>query len=430
MNTLNEKQMKDLYFEGLFEQKVVRYKTERDGKFMDVVQQCNNQAIQNFINKLYSKYKIKHSFADYMMECMYHTNVAIQRFNIRDEGTWESIIDGTDKANIGRLISNIKATLEHQIVEFNNFDVKRTTTSENGETRHVKYKFAFTSLDSVMMDADGNSTSLIQTVGNESNFYGEKQGYQMNEFMTWFHENKERVLTKSQLNLLRNLEKCSHQKDGMTENDVEAVTGVPSFKINTYLNRIKERTLKAWNKEKTGEGKSLLEMEKEAEIQLYTPLIDIIYSEETVAQNKLVSDWIIANIDNEKVSNIVYDNLVGAEAQAVTHAYVNKGKQTIIPSQVLYKIISKVEERLDYLQQLETTSVKFYKKPEEMGRWTPEAHKAFDAEQKAWKEQPCYVYNKDGELTGTLPYKKTVKKHQAVYQVTPTGVHTQIDTAE
>lgn len=427
LKNLNEKQMKELYFDGMFEQTIVRYKTEREGKFMDVVYQCNNQAVQNFINRLYNKYKIKHSFADYMMECMYHTNVAIQRFSIRDEGSWEAMIDGTDKANIGRLISSIKTTLEHQIVEFNNFDVKRTTTSENGETRHVKYKFAFTSLDQIMMDADGNSTSIIQTVGDDKNFYQEKQGYQANEFMTWFQENKERILTKSQIALLNNLAKCSHQKDGMTENDVEAVTGVPSFKINTYLGRIKERTLKAWEKEKVGASKSLLEMQKEAEIALYTPLIDLVYSEDVEDQNKAISKWIVANLDNEKVSNIVYDNLAGEDIKGVVTAHVT-GK--VIPSKVLYKIIALVEDRLDYLQALETKSVKFYKKESEMGRWTPEAHKAFDAKQKEWKEQPCMVYNKDGELTGTLPYKKTVKKHQAVYQVTPTGVHALIDTNE
>lgn len=415
--------MKEIYFEGLFTNMIKRfYPCDRYKRKVDVVMVCNNKSLKVFFNKLYSKYKVKHSYNDFMNECTYWTNFAIQRFTIRDNGSWEDIIAGTDKANIGRLITNIKTTIENEIIRFMNDDVKFTSTrNENGKVEHVKYKFNFSSLDAVLMGAEGFETSLIQMVGNDKNFWSNKQGYEDNQFLKWFKENKERILTKSQVQLLENLKKCSHEKDGYTENDINKYVGFNSKKVGEYLERIKVRVLKVWEKEKPLH-ETQLQKQKDAELELWMPLVDLIYSEEVTGQNKAISDWFIDNLDNEKVSNIVYDHITEEESKSVVHAYVHKGEQTIIPSKILYKLIEKVEERLDYLQQLETESVKFYKKDSEMGRYTLNQHKAYGTDLKGFSQQPCKVYDIEGNFIREDKWKPFKHKATAPHEVLPTGI--------
>lgn len=428
MKKLNEKQLKEQYFEELFTQHVKKFATETDGKFIDVTTKSTNKSLEIFFNKLYSKYKVKNNYNDFLNECIYWTYFAIQRFTVRDGGSWEGMIGGTDKANIGRLITSIKTTVEHEVIRFINDGVIYTSKrDEEGKVEHAKYKFTFSSLDAILMGAEGEETSLINMVGDEQGFWGNKEGYASSHFIQWFNENKERVLTASQLQLLDNLSKCSHEKDGYTENDISQYVGFNSKKVGEYLERIKGRVMKAWRKENSLGQKTQLELMKDAEVELWTSLIDLVYTEDTAGQNKAISDWFIAHLDNDKVANMVYDHIDKEASIAVTNAYVNRGGQTAIPSKVIYTLVAKVEDRLDYLQQLETESVKFYKKETEMGRWTPQAHKEHAQGLKAWKEQTCKVYKRNedgslGELVREEAWKPFKQKTNGVQEVLPTGV--------
>lgn len=417
LGKLNEKQQKELYFEGLFTQQVKKYATETDGKFVDVVIVCTNKSLEIFFNKLYSKYKVKHSYNDFMNECIYWSYFSIQRFQIRDEGTWEGMIDGTDKPNIGRLISNIKTTVENEIIRFMNEKVLYTTKRTDGVKEHDRLVVNTTSLDTVLANSEGGTETLLNMISSEMNFWSVKDGYKLNHFLEWFNEHKERILTKSQVQYLNNMAKAQHLGDGYTENDVAEVTGVSDTNRSTYTKRIKERVLKAWEKENPMGQKTQLQMMKEKEIELYTPLIDLIYVEETAGQNKAISDWFIANLDNEKVNNLVYDNTAKEESIAVTHAYVNKGDQIVIPSKVLYKLVALVEKRLDYLQVMDTTSTPIQSNPVNKKKNIERANK-----RKEFIEQPCYVYDKEGNLLRIEAWKPFNEKVNGVNEVLPTGI--------
>jgi hypothetical protein len=419
MLNLNENQMKEHYFEGLFKQVTIRYPYEVNGKYIDFSLGCTNENLNKYFNKLYHKYKKKYSHIDFMNECMYHTNIAIQRFSVRDEGSWKGIIDGTDKANISRLISNIKTTVENELIRFMNDDVKFTRGEVDGEKgQHLKIKFNFTSLDTLLMGAEGEETTLINNVDSEQGFWSEKEGYNATHFSKWFKENKHRIITKSQKRLLDNLAKCQHERDGYTENDIKQVTGVDSYKINTYLKRIKERVLKCWEQENPMGNKTQLQMMKDKELEFWSGLMNIVYSDD-VEQNKRISKWIINNLENEMLSNIIDDNLI-LECNISFVKSLKEGME--VQSKVLYELVAAVEERLDYLQTLNTESVQFYKKEEEMGVWTPEAHKEYANYHKAFTQQECLVYDKEGNLLrkeGWKPYKEVVNN---LVEMHPTGV--------
>ncbi len=425
---LNDIQLKEVFFNQLFEQRVVKYPTERDGKFIDVAYQCNNESLHNFINKLYNKYKIKHSFTDYMSECMYWTNIAIQRFNIRDDSSWAFIIAGTDRPNIGKLISSIKTTIEKEIIKFNNPDTKWTTKREGSANRHVAYKYSFTSLDQVLMDKDNNSTSLVQTVSSDKSYWISKEGYQMNEFIKWFSENKEDILLKSQIRFLNNLEKCQHERDGYTENDIEAVTGVPHRLIGTYLQRIKDRVEKAWSKE-NNTGRSIAQISIDTEISMWDELTDIVNCEDQdlQAQSENFTYWIKNHLEEDIVSNMLADAFDSQETQTMVKSFKDN---TSIPNILLYKFYSLVEARLQKLATTDTTVTPFYKKQSEMGKYTPKAHKEYNSFLQSFKHQPCHVYDLQGNLKETVPFKTATSQSKTIfYQVTPAGVHTELETS-
>jgi hypothetical protein len=425
-NLLNEKELKAVFFEGLFENKVIRLPYAKDGKLVDFTLACTNQSLNNFFNNQYNKYKKKNTHQDFMAECMFWSNKAIERFQVRDGGSWEGILDDTDKPNIGRLITNIKNTVEFELIRYMNNDVKYAKKTIDGESKHVKYKFSMASLDSILLGAEGEETALVNIVAEDMGYWSPKMGYQANHFKQWFEENAERILTKSQYQLIENLKKSQHQQDGYTRNDVYAVTGVSDKNLATYMKRIRERILKAFEKENPMGQKTQLEMYKDAEIKLWTGLLELVYVEETDNMNANISAWLLANLDNEKVSNMLYDNITAKESIAVTSAYKSGG---VIPAKVLYTVIAKVEDRLDYLAQMDTTSVKFYKKESEMGRWTPEAHKAYNNSLKDWKQQECLVYDKDGNLLRKEAWKPFSNKDKHIYEVLPSGVIHKLDTS-
>lgn len=424
----NTKELKQEMFEGLFETRVKRYDSPIDGKHVDTVLVCNNKSLQSFFEKLYVKHKVKYSMTDFISECQYWTYMAVQRFEVRDAGSWEEMIAGTDKPNMGRLVTAIKNTVEPEIVRFLADGIKFSTTSSDGETFNTATSISFTSLDMVLMSEDGQDTNLIDAVTGDMNFWGEKDGYMANHFTEWFKENKERILTKSQLELLNNLQKVGYGNGVNNREEIQRVTGKTDFLIKThYLERIKVRVLKAWQKEKATEQKTQLQMQVEKEVNLWTGLYEVMADVELEDENQAIAEWFIKHLDVTPVMNLVYDNIMGEEIKQVV-----AGK---ITSKVIYKLMALVEKRLDSLQMMDTTSVKFYKKPEEMGRWTPEAHAKHAKELKAWKEQPVKVYKRNadgtlGELLREEPFTQNNKKKTKKYSITPMGVSLPVNEVE
>lgn len=427
----NEMELKQELFNELFTSRVKKFGTERDGKFVDVVMNCNNESLQKFFEKLYTKYNVKHSFNDFIEECIYWTWKAISRFYIRDGGSWEELIDdvkdGRNNINMGRLVTSIKSEVEPEIVRWLTSNIKISSTSIDGEVFKTTTGISLTSLDLILIDSDGKGTiNYIDTISSDMNYWKEKDGYMLNQFIKWFNENKERILIKSQVNLLNNLQSVGYGSGEISSGELQLVTGFNPMRIKEYLDRIKKRTLKAWEKEKATEYKTQLQLHKEYEIELWTELIDIVYKDDIANQNKKVSDWIVEHLDNEVVIKLIYDNIQCKDIREIIHSYIHKGEQTAIPSKILYRITALVEERLDQLQLMNTTSVKFYKKDEEMGRWTPQTHTKYNSMIKEWKEQPCKVFkkSKDGslELSRIEPYKKGYVGKTKQYMLTPTGV--------
>lgn len=412
------------------EQKFSKEKNEYLQKLFVVGQngsiQCTNRSLQKHFKNLYDKYgksQKVHSWQTFFSECMYWCSLAVFKFEIKDESNWKSIIDGKDKKNIGKLITNIKKTVKHKVYQFvANEDVMFTRGEvENKKSQHILLKLNLTSLDSMTVGNDGKPVSLMDIVDNSKNLYSKHYGYCWNFFIKWFLENKHRILTKTQITFLDNLTKCFHTKeDKYTVDDCYEVTGTPSSKKNTKLKKIEARVLKCWEKENPMGKKTLLQMQKEEELMLWEGLMKIVYSEDvdTWQQNKLVSDWFVKNLDEEAVWKLVFDLLPASECKEVVNAY--RCLQPTISNKILYKLFEAVEKRIDELLSYEVQSVAFFKRESEVGRWDLDAHRRYEKYLQDFKNQDCRVYDRHGKLIRieALSPSKCVN----VVEVLPTGI--------
>jgi len=357
---------KILYCESLF---------ERFGKGNNYSLKCNNKYLSSFYNSqfnkfydiLVNKYPTKYIHRNFMAECASFTYEAVCGFNILDGGNWQGIIDGTDKANTKRLVKHIIQTVRFNILrEIVNDDKLYTRREVNGKKeQHVTISLNVVSLDNVTLGHDGEETTFEKLVSSEQNFIYEKDGIKWSFYLDWLEKNKCRLLSKTQQKYLE--------------------VGIYERKMH---NRIQERLCRALERENPFGKKTVLQLQKEQEIQFWTGLMDIIYNEqyEYSVQNERISDWIIENIDDDRVSSIIYDKLSANDIREVVFAYQNGLK---IPSDTLYKLYEAIEDRLDQLAVLDTRSIKFHKKESEygIGHWTLEKHQKYAEQLKQFKKQ-------------------------------------------
>jgi hypothetical protein len=433
---MSESKWKEDFFNSLFEKQVKRLPYSKNEKYVDISIKIKNKALENFFNEQYLKYKNinkSHSYQDIINYCIYLSFLAINSFKIKDDGSWEGIIKGTDKKNIGKLITCIMKTVKYELIRFINDHMTYTTAKIEGKNQHVRVKFEISSLDKLLIGLDGSTIDMLSTLDNESNFWTVRQKYQLDCFYKWFHDRrkdkiignkviKKGILTKNQNQLLDKMAKLQNEHDDYTENDFKSVFGYDRGKANQRINQdIKPRVLRAWEAENPLGFKSYLLMQKEFEIQFWEKLIDLIYNEniDYKYQNEAISNWIVKNLDNEIVSNLIYDNFFGEDCEKITSAFKHNDK--LIPNKILYKIINLVENRLEKLRLFNTKTTKFFKTKHEMGNWNKEAHDTYHKNIKHFKQQNCYIYDTTGKHVRTEKWKPFKESESIIMNVLPSG---------
>lgn len=411
MTNNNTDYLKEEFFNTIFEQQVKRYPNSIDKKNLDVSLVCNNPALDNHFGKLFKKYNINHSYTDYLTECTFWAYRAIQRFEIKDDGSWEGIIAGTDKANLGRLINNIKTTVDHEIYRFANEGAKFTRAEVDGNKRErVTIKMEIGSLDK-MLEEGFEGGNLLDILSEDHALWSSKEEeYSLSYFSEWFESNKENILTASQLKLLADMKKC-HKVEGYTTNDVYEVTGVESCQINKKMKRMATRIEKAWAKENPLNFKNRLEMQRDKELAIWNEVMDLVEDEEDLKfQNLRLTNYFMSHYETEKVANLVVDNLTGEDIIMFNRIYKNRGSiQIALPAKALYQLVNAVEGRIASLNQSDchvgTEPLKTKK--------TPPA---------ASKIQPCVVYDFNGMFLRMEDGKPEKQSKSTVLYVLPNGV--------
>lgn len=401
---------KDELFQSMFEQKTKKYKKPIDGKTIDIYLYPTIEGQAQLFNALYRKYQgvSAHSYQDFMNECAALTYKAISRFDVEDNMSWEGILSGSDRKNIGKLMSNIKRTVKNDLIKFVNEKSKFTRV----QNQDAIVNFSTESLSERLDTNDGETLERYEMVSES--YWDVQDGYEQDFFIKWFQENKEKVLIKSQIKLLEGLAMCQNDSE-YTENDVYAVTGVPSHKINTKLARIAEKVTEAFEKAYPGYSKSITDVEKESQNEMLIDFLTLTNTFEYESQE--VTEWIVARMDNEFLTNTFYDYLNPSDTQDWLQAFK---EDSLIPEHVVFEMVESAKEKAVALSNWETEKVKFHVKHTD-NRFDKLLHALYNARTREFKERPCYVYDRFGNLLRTEKFIPETKKTQII-EVTPAGI--------
>ena len=170
--------MKKEFLNTLFAQEVV--KGQEAGKKIDIRITVKNKALATNFKQLYRKYEGAYSnnYQAFLSDCMWLTNQAVQNFEIKDAGSWQGMVDGSDKVNVARLITSIKTTVKHEIRKLNYRDGYETTRNVlNKETGKVERVQAFIgvkmeSIDKLSLNEDNNE--IGQQIDELQSFWNAK----------------------------------------------------------------------------------------------------------------------------------------------------------------------------------------------------------------------------------------------------------------
>jgi hypothetical protein len=393
---MNEAELKQLWIENEIE------KTPK-GKI-----KFKHQAIQNTVNKMYNRFKEVTSYDEIISLALELAVDTVSKFEIRNGKTFEDVIAGDKELN-GKLHKNINLVLKNRL---QHVDDKAFYTFENASKRHVVIKPTMASIDVSLTDETGNEMLVIETL--ENGYWDVKEGYKKSHFIEWFLERREEFLTKKQNEFIDSY-----------------INGVEQKRKSGYIDRIGERAVREYESEfgiKVEKEPSYLERQIQRKLGLWNSLLSIVEDDmELELQNDRISDWFIKNLSKEEVSNLVGDNLTGKEYRRVMYAVTASDIGVKIPAKVLYKLIECVYKRIDGLKAIETSQgVPFYKKNSECGNWTRESHDNYYSKSLKEKQQPTYVYDREGDLKEVIPHKPYRTNKTIIKNLMPTGVSVEI----
>ncbi|MBT2682644.1 hypothetical protein [Bacillus sp. ISL-37] len=330
---------------------------------------------------------------------------ALDRFHLTDDAKWETVISGQDKLNLNRIVKAIIRKVEHELPEIANPNTKRMYDPETGGKVFVTIDFD--SLDRTVYDNDGNPKGELGEFVTES-FFAPKPAALRNPFLEWFRNNRTEFLTARQNEFIDGLSTGLLKKDSeyIGDNDFDVLAGMRPNEMDHMKKRIKERTIKAWDEhrgnhpESSRRGAYLLG--KIAELQEVVALTESDDKLET--QNARLSEW-VRNAEREHGEDwidFIYDTLSDDVHEVKAFVRYLKGECESIQSAVLYTIYEAIIVELDRLKRelrsIETVvPVKFVN--EERRKHNAALKKRYDD---FTEEQPCFVYNREGELLHTM----------------------------
>lgn len=402
-------------FNNLFQNRVVNVYNSNENLGVKTVLECSEPRIVAHMDKLYKKYKhILQGKSDFNSEYMLWAWRAIERFEIREEseGTWAQLVAGTaNPALLGKLIKNIKTTTEHEIYRYANPTAKFTRGEVDGvKGQHITLKIQIESLDNLLFSED--NTTLEDFMTDEDSIFSQNDNdkYYITYFHKWFKEHKHRIITKSQLKLLEDLDKCK-KVEGYTTNDIQKYTGVPSNKINARLKRIQVRVLKAWEKEKPT-MKNRLEIERDNKIELLAEFQAIVKDDSNLdTQNLRLTNWLKRTYNTTLIMDMLDEVMTLEETKATNRVFQTGEGQ--IPAVVLYKFSDRVDKEM---HKLKTSDYKVIPVSKEFNTKAQEARN----KELIGKNPLTYVY-KDGEFQRVELTPEKKRKNNIVY-ILPSGL--------
>lgn len=181
--------------------------------------------------------------------------------------------------------------------------------------------------------------SAFDYLAEEDNMYANVK-YKQTHFAKWFRENAEKILTKKQYHNLQKIKDLDI--NSMSAEDVKELTGIEKKNINRTLERMIDRVIKAYNKQKPAQisdyHQELIDI-----LNVLNPIIELIYDEEIDASylNEVLFDYVFSHFED------IQYNLSGCLTAEQNQNMIRKVKDT----KALYAICLEAENKVERIKQ-------------------------------------------------------------------------------
>ncbi|MBU5211056.1 hypothetical protein [Heyndrickxia oleronia] len=330
---------------------------------------------------------------------------ALDSFELAEGADWTDVIEGRDRHNLNRVVKAIIAKLEHELVAEANPNTHRMYDPLTGGKQYVTINFD--SLDRPIYDENGEVVGTLGDEVSESYFAPKPQTY-ANPFVEWFRENRHEFLTRRQNEFIDGLSTGlqSKESDYVDVNDFEQLAGMQRNDLDHMKKRIRDRTLKAWEQHKAGKPeltrRGAYLIGKIAELNEFIAIAES--DDDLPTQNQRLSAWLKSKELEHAEDPTDLISVVLAGDITATKAFANfmNGETKTIDSAVLYRIYDAIKTKVDRLKrEIARLATAVEPRPidyEKRARNAERKRKYEDFK----REQPCKVYNKDGELVRTM----------------------------
>lgn len=346
-----EQTLKQTLVETLIEYKVTPYKQTVDGKLVDCKLVILEPRLEYFVKQMHKKTKGAVNFVDFYNDCVFVIIESVMS-KFRAYYGWEVLINRSNKKAFNQLVKFLKNYIKKQALEGyikeHGYVTSENVKLKNGEVkkRNVYVTTNFSSIDVTMKDKNEEGEVTLSETLEHSFWDVVNDDTKANNFLNWFRNNRNRILTNSQREFLDTLERCGYSENNKNTKEMRN-SGVNPKSTSAKLKAIEKRILKAWDKEQKFINQSFVEKVISRKISLLQIYLDI-YDDSTERNVKQVqlSNFIRAHVDAGAIENIL-DELSLDEYKKVAKAVQAK---SVIPKNILDKLYVYVEQAIEDLQ--------------------------------------------------------------------------------
>lgn len=229
--------MKNKAIESIFERWIERQVIRNQN--LDIKLVIHDTYFDGQSQRLFQKYGTGMTYNSFLSDYITALYLAMKEFDATDS-EWSRMADSESESRLDELKKYVYRKVRFLVID--EFKVKTGVKRMSINNKNINVALEVLSLDYVYSDSytmtEALTTDAQLNAGHE---------YHQSWYKRWFDSVKSDVLTTSQLELLADLEGVN--VDEMSVDEFKLLTGIDKSKLNTRLDAIADRILKAYNKQ-------------------------------------------------------------------------------------------------------------------------------------------------------------------------------------
>lgn len=288
-----------------------------------------NEKMAKQCNYLHNKYAYNQYKPFYMVDYILEIYLAMVNFQATDL-EWQAMANNSENSRLSEL--NLLSRSYAQ------YELKRSKLERSGRIMSINNKEVLVTLPTLSLDfideADNDGISLMDVLTSDSNIFNKNinQIYYKNSFRDWFDQNRSKILTKNQDQFIANMNNVNMQEhDNET---VRSLVGIDKCKVNTKLDKIAERVVKAYNKQ-LPQNPNREQIELKQRIELLQPIVSMVYDDDLDYVNETIFNYVAEHFcDLQEYLQLSADECIAINRNEFNH-------------KIVYKVAEQVEKKIN-----------------------------------------------------------------------------------